>query len=515
MAETNFTKIFQNNPIAISMTNLKDNLFFEVNRSWESMTGYSREEAIGTSPQQLNLWVEPEKRGHLARMIETHGFAKEEVKIKKKSGDIFVVLISAEIIELSADKYLLTMGQDITELKKTEQALRDSEYRYRSMIDSFSDPVCICSSDFRVEYLNTAMVKRLGKDMTGEPCYKAIHGLPERCEWCPPHVIERSHEVNIASPLDNRNFHITNMPVNNKNGSVSQMSIFRDMTDYFDAISDKEQARSQLMQSDKMASIGQLAAGVAHEINNPVGFISSNLKTLGGYHKDIQSLIKLYRELATGIKSSSNDKAVRDLLAKISSLEDEVEIDYLMDDISSLVEESSEGTDRVKIIVNDLKNFAHPGKGLQESVDINKGIESTLNVVSNELKYKANVIKDFGDLPYITGYPQQLNQVFMNLLVNAAHAIEEQGEVSIKTSCDDEFIIVEISDTGSGIPEENLPRLFDPFFTTKEVGKGTGLGLNLVFNIIKKHNGTVDVRSKVGKGTTFTIRLPHEDGPLK
>ena len=271
-------------------------------------------------------------------------------------------------------------------------------------------------------------------------------------------------------------------------------------------------SQAQLLQSEKMASVGQLASGVAHEINNPTGFVSSNLKTLSDYQDDISGVIKEYRKLIGDLKNSTNKEgfpsSITEQVEKIVSLEEEVDIDFLMADIGDLIKDCKEGTERIKKIVLDLKDFAHPGEDKVQTADINNGIESTLNVVWNELKYKATVVKDYGDLPPVKCYPHQLNQVVMNLLVNAAQAIEKQGEINISTRADDGYVEIKISDTGSGIPEEKISKIFDPFFTTKEVGKGTGLGLNVAYNIISKHNGTIDVESEVGKGTVFKIRIP-------
>jgi len=273
-----------------------------------------------------------------------------------------------------------------------------------------------------------------------------------------------------------------------------------------------KETQTQMLQSEKMASIGQLAAGVAHEINNPTGFVSSNLKTLSDYQDDISTLIEQYRRLATDLKetmaTAEYPVAISEQLGRIGDLEAEVDIDFVLNDISDLVKESQEGTERIKKIVLDLKDFAHPGEDKPKFADINKSLDSTLNVVWNELKYKTTVTKDYGNLPEVRCYPQQLNQVFVNLLVNAAQAIEKQGEIKIATRANDGYVQIKISDTGSGIPKENLSKIFDPFFTTKEVGKGTGLGLNVAYNIIKKHKGTIDVESTAGKGTTFTIRIP-------
>ena len=271
-------------------------------------------------------------------------------------------------------------------------------------------------------------------------------------------------------------------------------------------------SQAQLLQSEKMASIGQLAAGVAHEINNPTGFVSSNLKTLLDYQGDINELIKLYKGMIAHLESTEIKDilpaSITEQMEKIQNFEGEIDLDYIMDDIMDLIGDCKEGTERIKKIVIDLKDFAHPGEDSLQPTDINKGIESTLNVVWNELKYKATVTKEYGYLPLINCYPQQLNQVFMNILVNAGQAIKERGEIWIMTRADGEYVEIKISDTGVGIPEENLLKIFEPFFTTKDVGKGTGLGMNVAYNIIKKHNGDIDVKSELGKGTTFTIRIP-------
>jgi two-component system, NtrC family, sensor kinase len=280
-----------------------------------------------------------------------------------------------------------------------------------------------------------------------------------------------------------------------------------------------EDTQTQMLQSEKMASIGQLAAGVAHEINNPTGFVSSNLKSLKDYQKDIGVLIGKYKEMAAQLNSEDLmahlPASFKDNLQEVLAFEKDIDIDFLLEDITDLIGDCREGTDRIKKIVMDLKDFAHPGEDKIQSIDINKGLDSTLNVVNNEVKYKATVHKTYGELPYVNGYPQQLNQVFMNILVNAAQAIDKKGEIYVTTDAIDGCVVISIADTGSGISKDNLTKIFDPFFTTKEVGKGTGLGMNIAYNIIKKHNGTIDVSSEIGKGTTFTIRIPIESEALE
>jgi two-component system NtrC family sensor kinase len=183
-------------------------------------------------------------------------------------------------------------------------------------------------------------------------------------------------------------------------------------------------------------------------------------------------------------------------------------LDFLLEDFDTVISESQDGSQRVKSIVENLRDFSHVGKGKSEFADINKGIQSTLNIVWNELKYKAEVIKEYGDIPQIECLPQQLNQVFMNLLINAAQAITTHGQIRIRTYQEGKNVIIEISDTGVGIPKEMIPRIFEPFFTTKEVGQGTGLGLSVAYGIVQKHNGKIEVESEANKGTTFRVILP-------
>lgn len=261
--------------------------------------------------------------------------------------------------------------------------------------------------------------------------------------------------------------------------------------------------QDQLLQSEKMASIGQLAAGVAHEINNPIGYVHSNIGTLKDYTRSIFKLLSAYETALEG--ATLSPEARRNL----EELRERLEIDYLSQDLPSLLDESSEGIERVRKIVQDLKDFSHVGQGEEwVAADLHRGLDSTLNIVWNELKYKAEVTKDYGPVPPIVCIPSQLNQVFLNILVNAGHAISERGTIRISTGSGDEFAWVTISDTGSGISEDNLPRIFDPFFTTKAVGEGTGLGLSLSYSIIQKHGGRIEVESKLNHGTTFRILLP-------
>jgi len=289
---------------------------------------------------------------------------------------------------------------------------------------------------------------------------------------------------------------------NNKKREEMEMVLRKEKEEMELMAENLKAAKGQLLQSEKMASIGQLAAGVAHEINNPIGFVGSNISTLNKYMEDIGKLLEVYAQVEDQLENKT-------LSASILNMKHDMDFDYIQEDLKGLLEESTDGILRVKKIVQDLKDFSHVDETEWSYADLHQGIDSTLNIVNNEIKYKAEVVKEYGDLPQVVCNSSQLNQVFMNFLVNAAHAIEKRGTITIRTGKkDDELVWVSISDTGSGIEKEHLKRIFDPFFTTKPIGTGTGLGLSLSYGIIKSHNGWIDVDSELGRGTTFTVWLP-------
>ncbi|WP_265949892.1 ATP-binding protein [Dechloromonas sp. A34] len=261
--------------------------------------------------------------------------------------------------------------------------------------------------------------------------------------------------------------------------------------------------KEQLVQSEKLASIGQLAAGVAHEINNPIGFVHSNIGVLENYLGNLFGMLEAYE----AAESAITDPAV---VVRLKALREKIDLPFLKEDIPQLMVESKDGISRVKKIIQDLKDFSRVDCTQEwQFANLHQGIDSTVNIVANEVRYKADVVKEYGQLPDVECLVAQLNQVFMNLLVNAAHAMGEQrGTITIRTGTAGDKVWLEFSDTGSGIPEGIRQKIFDPFFTTKPVGKGTGLGLSLSYGIIQKHNGQIEVQSEVGKGTTFRITLP-------
>ena len=261
-----------------------------------------------------------------------------------------------------------------------------------------------------------------------------------------------------------------------------------------------KQAQGQLVQSEKMASLGQLVAGIAHEINNPVNFISAGVDSLSTNLEEIKQVLDVYHRI-----TSTN---VAEKLKEIEVLKEKVEYKEAIREINDLIESIKNGTNRTIEIVRGLRTFSRLDEDILKMADIHEGLDSTLILLHNKYKNRIEIVKSYGNLPLIECYPGQLNQVFMNIISNAIDAIDEKGIITISTSASNKLIQVSIKDTGQGIPENIRQKIFDPFFTTKGVGKGTGLGLSICQSIIEKHKGNIKVKSEEGKGTEFIISLP-------
>ena len=258
--------------------------------------------------------------------------------------------------------------------------------------------------------------------------------------------------------------------------------------------------QSQLVQSEKMATIGQLVAGIAHEINNPVTFISAGVDSLHANLEEVRQVLDIYHMITP---NNAKEK-----LKEIEKLKEEIEYQEAVSEIDKLIDSVRTGSDRTAEIVKGLRTFSRLDEDVLKFADIHEGLDSTLILLQNKYKEHIEIEKQYGEIPEIECFPGQLNQVFMNILANAIDAIEDKGTITISTSTSNGSIKISIKDTGKGIPEDIQPRIFEPFFTTKEVGQGTGLGLSICHSIIEKHNGSIDVKSKVGEGSEFVIRLP-------
>lgn len=276
---------------------------------------------------------------------------------------------------------------------------------------------------------------------------------------------------------------------------------------------DLRNMQKQLLQSEKMATVGQLAAGVAHEINNPSSFVINNLEVLAQYIIDLKLIIEKYTALESHLRQTDTGD-FSSFLNDIEKIKKEYNLEMILEDLPKLSKETLDGMERIKKIVTDLKTFSHSDEGKITNADIHELIDLAINIAMNEIKYKAAITKEYTpNISSIQCFPQQLSQVFLNLIVNAAQAIDDKGEIKIKTSEHNDTVVIEISDTGSGMSEDTSKHVFEPFFTTKPVGKGTGLGLSMAYNIIEKHHGKISVVSHSKEGTCFTIHLPKQLNP--
>lgn len=423
--------------------------------------------------------------------------------------------------------YFRMLGQ---RLKLSEHEVKAAHAELDQLFQSSADGIFRVDKSFNIVRVNRTFEKMTGldaKDIIGKKCYETFPGAACKTGECPALKIAAGENqvvdemIKITKKGREIPCLVFAVPYRDQDGTVvgvveyyrdvsALKRIEADLQSSRDALNEAYQKlqhnQSQMLQQEKMASIGQLAAGVAHEINNPLGFIGSNLGTLKKYWEKTREFIGWHEKRLV----DAADCAVMDEVIKKHK---ELKLDFIMDDANDLINESLEGVERVKVIVSNLKNFSRLDQANYDYADINQCLEATLSIVWNELKYHVTITKDYGELPLTYCYPQQLNQVFMNLLVNAGHAIKEKGHITITTRSADGKISVSVSDDGCGIPEENLSRLFDPFFTTKEVGKGTGLGLSIAYGIIKKHNGDILVESHPGEGTTFTVILPLVESP--
>jgi len=421
---------------------------------------------------------------------------------------------------------MLARVQIHLELKRARDWLRDQnafleaevarrEQMLHSVTAATRDAIIMVDGDSRIAFWNPAAEKMFGYAAT-EALGRELHALlaPPRYRKAIDHGFAGFKDtgtggaVGTTTELSALRKDGTEFPVELSLAAVRRENAWwgvgtvRDITARKALDDQLAQAQAHLLQSDKLAAIGQLAAGVAHEINNPIGFVSSNMSTLDHYIQEISAVLDAYAAL--GAAGAANETA----LAAVEELKQQKNLDYMRGDIKQLMAESQEGLQRVRKIVADLKSFSHVDDANWKWADLLAGLESTLNMVWNELKYHCTVHKEYGELPDVWCLPSQLNQVFMNLLVNAGQAITGKGEITIRTGQRGEEVFIAIADTGSGISPEVRARLFEPFFTTKPAGKGTGLGLSLAYSIVQKHGGRIEVDSTVGKGTTFTVWLP-------
>ena len=512
-----------------------DALFSFINQRAADVTGYAIDDWLGKTFAPM---VEPDD---LPMVLALHDkiMAGErvhyEVRGKKADGGKLLLSVNASpIIKDGKVSGTISFASDITERKKAEQELCKKNVElslFRNLIDNSSDAIMVIDPKTqRLLDFNDTLCKTLGYSreelltmtpadfdpsfspdtirmieeqfkQSGGAHFEAMHRRKNGSTF-PVEIriklvsFDKPYAISIASD-------ITGRKRAEKKLSEHLQRITAEHAQLVEANRQLTQAQSQLLQSEKMAAIGLLAAGVAHEINNPVGYVNSNLGTLGKYLADIFVVVDKYETVCEPAKIDNP------LLEELRKFKATINLDHIREDAKALIAESQQGLERVKNIVLDLKEFSHADSVDQwEWTDVHHELDSTLNIVWGELKYKCEVVKEYGTLPQIYCLPAQLNQVFMNLLVNAAQSIDVRGKITLRTGQDGDNVWIEVSDTGMGIRAADIPRLFDPFFTTKPVGKGTGLGLSVSYKIVEKHHGKIEVRSEIGKGSTFRVWLP-------
>lgn len=496
--------------------------FIRVNKAMAERLGCAPEEAVGMTCDE---WV--------------HGSAATPPYCRQSDSPVDGPVRIAEAYEKRLGGYFLmstsplrdTQGQligsvhvarDITEQKRIEKELRKGHDEMERLLTSMSSFLIEVDADLRVVRWNAtaeatfgiAAHETVGRRFT--ECkilwdWAAISRLLP--DWLKAERPIRLSEMRYTKPDGTEG--ILGITVNAvKDGEAKPSGFFLLGAD----ISERKTLEAQLVQAQKLESIGQLAAGIAHEINTPTQYVGDNTRFLQDAFADLGKLQARYERLLAAARDAGFEGG---LTADIDAAKEDVGVAYLLEEIPKAIQQSLEGVERVARIVRAMKEFSHPGSEEKTPIDLNKTIESTITVARNEWKYVAEMVTDFdANLPLVCCLPGEFNQVILNIIINAAHAIadvvgdgaEKKGRITVSTRRDGDWAEIRIGDTGTGIPEVARDRVFDPFFTTKKVGKGTGQGLTIAHNVIVgKHAGTIAFETEIGKGTTFIIRLPVDE----
>ena len=483
----------------------------------------------------VELSADPDCREKFVRRLELQGIARNfEARFRRRDGKEICALINARAVKDSAGKtvYYEGMASDVTDLRQAALALRAREATLRAITTSARDAIIMMDDQGAISFWNPAAQRILGWSEE-EVLGKNLHDLlaPERCRRSHAEAFPRFREAGGGAAMG-RTLELwalrkdgAEIPIElslaavQLDGRWNSISIVRDISERKRSEEERERLGVMLRQAQKLEAVGQLAAGIAHEINTPTQYVGDNTRFLKDAFNDLQKALRAYARL---LEAGSTGAVPDDLVRSVEEAVQAADLDYLSGEIPLAIDQTLEGVERVATIVRAMKEFSHPGTHEKIPTDINKAISSTLIVCRNEYKYVADLETDFDEsLPLVPCLPGDFNQVMLNLLVNAAHAIkavlgpepEGKGRITVSTRSNEGWAEVRISDTGCGIPPEIRSRIFDPFFTTKEVGKGTGQGLAIAHAVVVgKHAGTIDFESEVAKGTTFIIRLPLDIG---
>lgn len=516
-SQARFKSFFENSQDALYIR-MRDGKLVEINQAMAEMLGYTMEEmkVIGIS----QLYFNPADRPAYEAAVEKDGSVKEHaLTLKKKDGRAVYTQISGSVIRNNKGKPIGYQGaiRDITEQRRLEKELLEAHKENELLITSVPSIFIGVSETHTITKWNRVARETFGLN-TSRVLGQALETLP--VDWDSRRIrssAEKCLSRNRRVRVDDVSFKrpdgkggVLGLNMSPLRGADNQPCGYLVMGA---EITERKQLETQLAHAQKLESIGQLAAGVAHEINTPIQYVGDNTRFIKEAFGDIKVLLDKYDAILAQLDPNApfgpKFAAVRDHI-------EEIDLTYLMEELPTAIEQNLEGVARVSKIVLAMKEFSHPGTKEKKSVDINKAIESIITVSRNEWKYVADLQTHLApDLPRVPCLPDEINQVFLNLIVNAAHAIaeknsaEDKGLIAISTSQEDNWVHVRIADTGMGIPEEIRDRIFDPFFTTKEVGRGTGQGLSISHAIItEKHAGRIRFETQIGHGTAFYIELP-------
>ena len=494
-AEEQLLRLVEAVPVPYIITRLRDGKILYANKHLADLVGLTPDEVKNRNT--VDFYYDPEKRLEVLERLKRDGFVTDmEVRVKRADGSPMWTVFSLASSEMAGEKVVLGGFLDITRRKDTEDRL----HLYQEVFKHSVDGIMVVDKEGRILERNPAHERRTGftdEDLKGKTVFDLL--TPEKAAEVRA-AMEREGGFTgelegISKGGERIPVLVSVFPIHDKHGKLDLFvsmgrditAIKRALTDLADTNRELRQTQAHLVQSEKMASLGGLVAGIAHEINTPVGAMTSMHDTL------MRAIAKLKEHLKeTSPGAFENDERLKSLFAMI--------------DESNQVIRS--GASRVAEIVRRLRSFARLDEAELKKVDVHEGLEDTLTLVHHEIKHNIQIVRDYGTLPLMSVFPSRLNQVFLNLINNARQAIHNKGTITLRTWVEDKTASIAITDDGVGIPKENLSRVFDPGFTTKGVGVGTGLGLSICYQIVKDHRGRIDVESEVGKGATFTVRIP-------
>ena len=494
-AEEQLLRLVEAVPVPYIITRLRDGKILYANKHLADLVGLTPDEVKNRNT--VDFYYDPEKRLEVLERLKRDGFVTDmEVRVKRADGSPMWTVFSLASSEMAGEKVVLGGFLDITRRKDTEDRL----HLYQEVFKHSVDGIMVVDKEGRILERNPAHERRTGftdEDLKGKTVFDLL--TPEKAAEVRA-AMEREGGFTgelegISKGGERIPVLVSVFPIHDKHGKLDLFvsmgrditAIKRALTDLADTNRELRQTQAHLVQSEKMASLGGLVAGIAHEINTPVGAMTSMHDTL------MRAIAKLKEHLKeTSPGAFENDERLKSLFAMI--------------DESNQVIRS--GASRVAEIVRRLRSFARLDEAELKKVDVHEGLEDTLTLVHHEIKHNIQIVRDYGTLPLMSVFPSRLNQVFLNLINNARQAIHNKGTITLRTWVEDKTASIAITDDGVGIPKENLSRVFDPGFTTKGVGGGTGLGLSICYQIVKDHRGRIDVESEVGKGATFTVRIP-------